>query len=93
MFNKFAAALIAASLFAAPALAQGTAAPIHGKAGAHSTVTVKVIKKHKKMKRHHKHAHVVKHVRIKHVRHAKRIRHHHVVVKQVVTKPAIARTN
>ena len=92
MFNKFAAALIAASLFTAPALA-GNAASVNAKPGAQSTVTVKVIKKHNKMKRHSKHARVVKHVHVKHVRHAKRIRHHHVVTKHVVSKPAMVRTN
>jgi hypothetical protein len=96
MVKKFAAVLIAASMFTAPALAQGTAtqAPAAQAGKAASTTpagATKMIKKHKKAK----HAKHVRHV--KHVKHAKKVRHHQVArtvaakaPKTVVAKPMTA---
>ena len=82
MTKTFAAVLIAASMLAAPAFAQGTApAPTAPATQMTKTPAVKVVKAEKPAVK--KHAHVRKHVR--HVRYARHGRHH--VVRHVSAKP------
>jgi hypothetical protein len=104
MLRKFAAVLIATTMFSAPVLAQGTApapsapATQSGAAAKPAVKTVKV-KKHKHVKKakankHAKHMKRGKHV--KHVRHQKPVAAKPVTTggPQAVTKPAPqARTN
>ena len=76
MFKKVAVALVAASLLAAPAFAQGTMSSNTTPAVAHNTkaaVKHKVAVKSHKMKRHAS-LHHRKHV--KHVKHVKQAKHH-----------------
>lgn len=81
MFRKTAIALIAATLFAGPVFAQGTAAPAPAK-HAQSKVVVHTVKT-VKPGRHHvrkqvKHVKYIKHARhMTYVRHAKHVRHLH----------------
>ena len=96
MLRKFAAVLIAASMFTAPAFAQGTATPA---AKAPATAPAPAAKAAapapaaaapaassittKVIKKNKKAKHV------KHVRHVKKVRHHH-ASKTVIAKPMMA---
>ena len=78
MFRKVAIALFAASMLAAPVIAQAAAPTTKPAAGATSAAAVKTIKadktafKHRKHARHHNGTHMAKHMHkngVKHVRH------------------------
>jgi hypothetical protein len=88
MLRKFAAAVIAASLIAGPAFAQGTlqtttktpaaaaAVKADGKVQKSELIVVTKAKKHVAMDRHHRHYAHVKHVKfVKHVKHIKQVKH------------------
>ena len=97
MFRKVAIALVAATVLAAPVLAQDVA-PATGKASQTTTAPAptvkadKAITKHRTVARHHHGVKMVKHTNhVKYARHMKRAKVHQAVVKTpakpVATKP------
>jgi hypothetical protein len=100
MFRKVAIALFAASMLAAPVIAQAAAPTTKPTAGATSAATVKTIKadktalKHRKHARRHNGTHMAKHMHkngVKHVRHFNKGNGHKVAGtanKVVSAKPA-----
>ena len=102
MFRKVAIALVAATVFAAPVLAQDVA-PATGKSSQTTTAPAptvkadKAITKHRTVARHHHGVKMVKHTNhVKYARHMKQAKVHPAVVKApakpVATKP-VATTN
>ncbi|HWN51241.1 MAG TPA: hypothetical protein VNO18_15730 [Xanthobacteraceae bacterium] len=107
MFRKVAIALVAATVFAAPVLAQDVA-PATGKSSQTTTAPAptvkadKAITKHRTVARHHHGVKMVKHTNhVKYARHMKQAKVHPAVVKApakpVATKPVatkpVATTN
>ena len=100
MFRKVAIALFAASMLAAPVIAQAAASTTKPTAGATSAAAVKTIKadktalKHRKHARRHNGTHMAKHMHkngVKHVRHFNKGNGHKVAGtanKVVSAKPA-----